>query len=81
MTVSRDVRPPAPGPIHELVPALHILSLTPRGGGRLYATAGLWDATREDGHGLELVLYAPAADDVVHVETVPTDPHRRSVVP
>jgi hypothetical protein len=64
------VLPPAPGPIHDLVPSLHILSLTPTEGGQLYATAGLWEATHHGGHGLELVLHAPAADDEVHVETL-----------
>jgi hypothetical protein len=53
------VLPPAPGPIRELVPGLHILSLTPSEGGRLYATTGLRDAIHENGHGLELVLHAP----------------------
>ncbi|GAA4607613.1 hypothetical protein BJY16_006422 [Actinoplanes octamycinicus] len=61
---------PAPGPIWTTVPDLHILSLRPPEGGRLYATAGLWDATQRDGHGLEFVLHAPAADDEVHVETL-----------
>ncbi|WP_238011846.1 suppressor of fused domain protein [Dactylosporangium sp. AC04546] len=65
-----DVLAPAPGPIRELVPALHILSLQPPEGGRLYATAGLWDATQEGGHGLEFVLHAPTAADEVHVETL-----------
>jgi hypothetical protein len=64
------VLPPTLGPIGELVPNLHILSLTPGEGGRIYATAGLWDATHHDGHGLELVLHAPAADNKVHVETL-----------
>ncbi|WP_203931612.1 suppressor of fused domain protein [Virgisporangium ochraceum] len=64
------VLPPAPGRIPELVPGLHILSLTLSEGGHLYATAGLWDATQKDGHGLETVLHAPVADDVVHVETL-----------
>jgi hypothetical protein len=64
------VLPPAAGPIHDLVPNLHILSLTPNEGGRLYATTGLWDATQDSGHGLEFVLYAPAADDDVHGETL-----------
>ena len=64
------VLPPAPGQIHDLVPGLHILSLSPSEGGQLYATAGLWDAVQKDGHGLELVLHAPAADDEVHVETL-----------
>jgi hypothetical protein len=60
---------PAPGPIQDLVPDLRILSLTPPEGGRLYATTGLWDATEQDGHGMELVLHAPEADEV-HVETL-----------
>ncbi|WP_426513206.1 suppressor of fused domain protein [Dactylosporangium sp. McL0621] len=49
---------------------LHILTLTPNDGGRLYVTAGLWDATQHHGHGLEFLLYAPTADDEVHVETL-----------
>jgi hypothetical protein len=61
---------PARGPVHDTVPGLHILSLTPPEGGRLYATAGLWDATQENGHGLEFVLYAPVTADEVHVETL-----------
>lgn len=64
------VLPPTPGPIHDRVPALHILSLTPQEGGRLYVTAGLWDATQEHGHGLEFVLHTPVAADDVHVETL-----------
>lgn len=56
------VLPPAAGPIHDLVPALRILSLAPPEGGRLYSTAGL--------PGVEFLLHAPAADDPVHVETL-----------
>ncbi|MET7396549.1 suppressor of fused domain protein [Dactylosporangium sp. NPDC005572] len=65
-----DILAPAPGPIHELVPSLHVLSLRLPEGGWLYATAGLWDATQEGGHGLEFVLHAPMAADEVHVETL-----------
>lgn len=65
-----SVLPPAPGPVHNLVPDLHILSVDPPEGGRLYATAGLWDATRENGHGLEFVLHARTPDTVLHVETL-----------
>jgi hypothetical protein len=36
---------PAAGPIRELVPAMHVLTVDPAPGGRLYATAGVWDAT------------------------------------
>lgn len=61
---------PAPGPIQKLVPDLHVLSLTPPEGGRLYVTTGLWGATQQHGHGIELVLHAPEADDEVHVETL-----------
>lgn len=64
------VLPPTAGPIYERAPDLHILSLTPREGGRIYATVGLWDATQEQGHGLEFVLHAPAPDDALHVETL-----------
>jgi hypothetical protein len=69
--VDRDVTvvAPAAGPIHHLVPALHILTVDAAQGGRLYATAGVWDATEDDGHGLEFVLYAPRADDR-HIETL-----------
>nr|BFE60363.1 hypothetical protein GCM10020063_048890 [Dactylosporangium thailandense] len=68
----RDVAvlPPAPGPVHHLVPDLHILSVAPEEGGRLYVTSGLWDATQRNGHGLEFLLYAPAADDELHAETL-----------
>jgi hypothetical protein len=65
-----SVLAPARGPVHERVPGLHILSLAPPEGGRLYVTAGLWDATQEHGHGLEFVLHAPVAADDVHVETL-----------
>ncbi|WIN00644.1 suppressor of fused domain protein [Actinoplanes oblitus] len=61
--------PPWPGPISDTVPSLRILCLTPPEGGRLYATVGLWDVTQREGHGLEFLLHAPAADDV-HVETL-----------
>ncbi len=61
---------PTPGPIRDRLPTLHILSLAPQEGGRLYVTAGLWDATQKHGHGLEFVLYAPIAADDVHVETL-----------
>jgi hypothetical protein len=60
---------PAAGPIHDLVPALHVLTVDPAQGRRLYTTAGVWDATQNDGHGLEFVLHAPRADDR-HVETL-----------
>jgi hypothetical protein len=60
---------PAPGPVRKTVPDLHILSLTPPGGGWLYATNGLWDATHHEGHALEFVLHAPAYDDL-HTETL-----------
>lgn len=60
---------PFSGPILDLVPTLHILSLAPPERGQLYLTAGLWDATHKDGHGLEFVLHAPKADKV-HIETL-----------
>jgi hypothetical protein len=61
---------PAPGPIHTLVPNLHIVSLATPGGGWVYATTGLWEATEQGGHGLEFVLHAPERDDETHIETL-----------
>lgn len=62
---------PAAGPIHQRVPNLHILRLSPASGehGWLYITAGIWDSTQRSGHGLEFILLAPQAADV-HVETL-----------
>ena len=67
---------PAGGPIHENVPNLHIVRLSPAPGEEswLYVTAGLWDATQYQGHGLEFVLVAPTHDDR-HVETVTMTAH------
>lgn len=63
--------PPTPGPIHSRVPNFHVFRLapTPKEGDWLYVTAGLWEATQHDGHGLEFVLAAPTASDT-HVETL-----------
>jgi hypothetical protein len=62
---------PADGPIHENVPNLHIIRLSPAADeeGWLYVTAGLWDAIQREGHGLEFILLAPQASDV-HTETL-----------
>ncbi|WP_426503333.1 suppressor of fused domain protein [Dactylosporangium sp. McL0621] len=64
------VLPPAPGPIRDRVPGLHILRLDPEDGGRLYVTSGVWDATQHDGEGLEFLLYAPEPADEQHAETL-----------
>ncbi|GAA4954103.1 suppressor of fused domain protein [Actinoplanes utahensis] len=64
------VLPPAPGPVRNVVPDLHILTLNLPDHGALYVTAGVWDATRRDGHGLEFVLYVPTAEHELHVETL-----------
>ena len=57
------------GPLRRRVPNLHILRVRP--GVRInlwtYVTAGVWEATQENGHGLEFLLAAPF-DDAAHVE-------------
>ncbi|MGW5667725.1 suppressor of fused domain protein [Micromonospora sp. NPDC003776] len=66
-----EVLPPAAGPIYGRVPRFHVFRLSPGRGeyGWLYVTAGLWDATQHDGHGLEFVMLAAEPSDR-HVETV-----------
>lgn len=67
------IEAPVPGPMHQLVPHLHIARIQPDPTARswLYVTASLWPATQREGHGLDFALFAPAQSSW-HVETLTT---------
>jgi len=65
------VEGPWPGPVHDLVPDLHIARVRPHRDRSdwLYVTASLWHATQREGHALDFALFAPEASPT-HVETL-----------